>query len=139
MDGVLLVGRIVFALIFIMSGVMFHVVGRAMATPYARAAGAPLPELTVPLSGIAIAAAGVLIALGIWVDLAAIVIAASLVLFAVFMHAFWKVGDPQQRQMEQVQFQKDMALAGGALILFYLFQQFGDQIGLVVGPAALFD
>lgn len=139
MDVVLLIGRILFAVIFITSGVMFHILGRAMATPYARAAGAPLPELTVPLSGLAIAAGGVLIVLGIWVDLAALVIAANLVLFALFMHAFWKVGDPQQRMMEQVQFQKDTALAGGALILFYLFQQFGDQIGLVVGPAALFD
>jgi uncharacterized membrane protein YphA (DoxX/SURF4 family) len=139
MDWVLLIGRIVFVVIFITSGLMFHLRQRAMAVGYARATGAPFAELTVPLTGIAIAGAGVLVVLGIWVDLAALVLAANLVLFAFFMHAFWKVQDPQQRMMEQVQFQKDTALAGGALILFYLFQQFGKDIGLVVGPVALFD
>jgi putative oxidoreductase len=77
--------------------------------------------------------------LGIWVDLAALVLAANVFAFAFFIHAFWKVEDPQQRQMEQTQFMKDSALGGAALILFYLFQQFGEEIGLVIGPAALFD
>jgi hypothetical protein len=38
----------------------------------------------------------------------------------------------------QVQFQKDLALAGGALILSYLAQQFGEAIGIAIEPA-LFD
>ena len=139
MDWVLLIGRIVFAALFISSGLVFHLQKRAMAVGYARSMKAPLPEVTVPLTGIAIVAAGVLVILGIWVDLAALVLAANVALFALFMHAFWKVDDPQQRVMEQTQFQKDIALAGGALILFYLFQQFGEDIGLVIGPAALFD
>ena len=139
MDWVLLIGRILFVLIFVMSGLTFHIMGRAMAVPYARAAGAPFPELMVPLTGLAIAASGVLVVLGIWVDLAALVLAANVFAFAFFMHAFWKVQDPQQRVMEQTQFMKDSALGGAALILFYLFQQFGEEIGLVIGPAALFD
>ncbi len=139
MDWVLLLGRILLVLVAITSGVMFHLRQRALAVGYARTAGAPLPELTVPLTGIAIAAAGILVVLGVWVDLAALVLAANLSLFAFFMHAFWKVDDPQQRVNEQAQFQKDLGLAGGALVLFYLFQQFGEEIGLVIGPAALFD
>jgi putative oxidoreductase len=139
MDVVLLVGRILFVLIFIMSGLTFHIMGRAMAVGYARSAGAPFPALTVPLTGLAIAGAGILVVLGIWVDLAALVLAANVFAFAFFIHAFWKVEDPQQRQMEQTQFMKDSALGGAALILFYLFQQFGEEIGLVIGPAALFD
>jgi putative oxidoreductase len=100
--------------------------------------GAPLPELTVPLTGIAIAAAGVLIVIGLWVDLAALVIAAFLLSTAYFMHAFWKVADPQEKQMEQVHFMKDVALAGAALALFSLFQQFGEAIGITIEPT-LFD
>jgi uncharacterized membrane protein YphA (DoxX/SURF4 family) len=138
-DWVLLIGRILFVFIFVMSGLTFHIMGRAVAIPYARAQGAPFPGLLVPLTGLAIAAAGVLVVLGIWVDLAALVLAANVFAFAFFMHAFWKVEDPQQRQMEQTQFIKDSALGGAALILFYLFQQFGENIGLVIGPAALFD
>lgn len=139
MDWVLLIGRILFVLIFVMSGLTFHIMGRAVAIPYSRAQGAPFPDLLVPLTGLAIAGAGVLVVLGIWVDLAALVLAANVFAFAFFMHAFWKVEDPQQRTMEQGQFMKDSALGGGALILFYLFQQFGENIDLVIGPAALFD
>jgi putative oxidoreductase len=92
----------------------------------------------VPLTGIAIAAAGVLIVIGLWVDLAALVIAAFLLSTAYFMHAFWKVADPQEKQMEQVHFMKDVALAGAALALFSLFQQFGEAIGITIEPT-LFD
>ncbi|HXF98175.1 MAG TPA: DoxX family protein [Gaiellaceae bacterium] len=138
MDWVLLVGRILFAAVFILSGLAFHLAKRAMAVEYARAKGAPLPELSAPLTGVAIVLAGVMIVIGLWVDLAALVIAAFLVATAYWMHAFWKVEDPMERLQEQTHFQKDLALAGGALILFYLFQQFGEEIGIAVEPA-LFD
>jgi len=138
MDWVLLAGRILFAAIFVYAGLGFHLGMRSTAVGYSRAKGAPLPELTVPLTGIAIAAAGVLIVIGLWVDLAALVIAVFLALTACYMHAFWKVEDPQEKMMEQTQFSKDLALAGGALILFFLFQQFGEAIGLTIEPA-LFD
>jgi putative oxidoreductase len=138
MDWVLLVGRLLYAPIFIFSGLMFHLGKREMAVGYARMKGAPLPELSVPLTVIAIAVAVVMIIVGLWVDLAALVNAVFLLVTAYYMHAFWKVDDPQERQLEQTQFQKDAALAGGALILFYLFQQFGDSIGIAIEPA-LFD
>ena len=61
-----------------------------------------------------------------------------LFLAAYYIHAFWKVEDPMEKLGEQVHFSKDLALAGGALILFYLFQQFGESIGIAIDPA-LFD
>jgi uncharacterized membrane protein YphA (DoxX/SURF4 family) len=138
MDWVLLAGRILFAAVFVYSGLGFHLGMRQVAVEYSRAKRAPWPELTVPLTGIAIALAGVMIVVGLWVDLAALVIFAFLVVTAYFMHGFWAVEDPQERMTEQVHFSKDLALAGGALILFYLFQQGGDAIGLTIEPA-LFD
>jgi putative oxidoreductase len=138
MDWVLLLGRILFAAIFVWSGIGFHIAGRQQGIAYAAAKGAPAPELTVPLTGVAIILAGVMFVLGLWVDLAALVIFVFLVLTAVIMHAFWKVGDAEERMLEQVQFTKDLALAGGALGFFYLFQQFGEAIGITIEPA-LFD
>jgi putative oxidoreductase len=138
MDWVLLIARLLYAPIFIWSGLAFHLGKREMAVGYARAKGAPLPELTVPLTGIAIAVAGVMIIIGLWVDLAALVIAAFLLVTAYYMHGFWKAEDPQEKMMEQTQFSKDVALAGGALVLFYLFQQFGEAIDITIEPA-LFD
>jgi uncharacterized membrane protein YphA (DoxX/SURF4 family) len=79
-----------------------------------------------------------MIIIGLWVDLAALVIAVFLFLTAYFIHAYWKVDDPMEKMAEQTHFSKDVALAGGALILFYLFQQFGEAIDLTIEPA-LFD
>jgi hypothetical protein len=51
------------------------------------------------------------------------------------MHGFWKETDPQARQMEQIQFSKETALAGASLMLLGLFAELGDQLGLVMtGP-----
>jgi uncharacterized membrane protein YphA (DoxX/SURF4 family) len=138
MDWVLLLGRILFGGIFITSGLFFHLAKREMAVEYTRAKGAPLPELSAPLTGIAIVIAGVMVIIGLWVDLAALIIAAFLFATAYWMHAFWKVEDAMERLQEQTHFQKDLALAGGALITFFLFQQFGEAIGITVEPA-LFD
>ena len=138
MDWVLLIGRVLLAGIFIWSGLGFHLGMRQMAVGYAQAKGAPWPQVTVPLTGIAEAAAGVMIVIGLWVDLAALVIAVFLVLTSYFMHAFWKVEDPQEKMVEQVHFMKDISLLGAALVLFYLFQQGGEGIGITIAPA-LFD
>jgi putative oxidoreductase len=50
---------------------------------------------------------------GVFADLAALLLAGFLFLTASIIHAFWKTQDPQTRQMEQIQFSKDLALAGG--------------------------
>jgi putative oxidoreductase len=39
------------------------------------------------------------------------------------MHGFWKFDDPQTKQVEQVMFFKNISLAGGALVLFWAFNQ----------------
>jgi putative oxidoreductase len=137
-DWLLLLGRIVFAQLFIASGIAAHLQQRRQSTEYARSLGAPAPDLLVPLSGVWIIVAGVMIVLGIWVDLAALMLIAFLLPIAFFMHAFWKVDDPQMRIVQLSQFQKNVALSGASLVLFYLFQQFGEGIGLTIEPA-LFD
>jgi putative oxidoreductase len=40
---------------------------------------------------------------------------------AILMHGFWRDTEPQAKRMEQVQFFKDLGLAGAALMLFALF------------------
>jgi putative oxidoreductase len=139
MDWVLLIGRILFAVNFIVAGLGFHVRQRVMATEYARSQGAPLPELTVPGSGIVIAVAGVMVILGFWVDLAALALAANVLAFAYWMHAFWKLEDPAERANQMAHFFKNVQLAGAALILFFLFYEFGEAIDLTLGDPALFN
>jgi uncharacterized membrane protein YphA (DoxX/SURF4 family) len=139
MDVVLLIGRILFAFQFVSAGYGFHLRQREMATGYAKSMGAPAPEITVVLTGIQIIVAGLMIVLGIWVDLAALLVIAFLIPTNYWMHSFWKMDDPEQKLQNRTHFWKNTALIGGALFLFFLYQQYGEEIGLNIGPAALFD
>jgi uncharacterized membrane protein YphA (DoxX/SURF4 family) len=137
MDWVLLVGRILFALIFVVSGATVHLIQRKQGVEYARANGVPLPELLVPLSGLQAVVGGLLVALGLWADLGALLIALFAFPVAYGMHAFWKVSDPMQRINQQTHFFKNVSMGGAGLALFAFFQQFGDEVDLVI-EASLF-
>jgi uncharacterized membrane protein YphA (DoxX/SURF4 family) len=139
MDWVLLIGRILFAANFVFAGLGFHLKERAMATEYARAQGVPLAALGVPVTGVLIAVAGAMVVLGFWVDLAALVLAANVLAFAYWMHAFWKLDDPMMRTNQMTHFFKNVQIAGGALILFFLFYEFGNAIDLTIGDPSLFN
>jgi putative oxidoreductase len=139
MDVVLLIGRILFASIFIVSGSTVHLLKWREGVSYARASNVPAPELLVPASGVMAVGGGLLVAFGLWADLGALLLAAFVFPVAVGMHAFWKFDDPMERANQQAHFMKNVALGGAALALFALFQQFGSDIGLTAGPTALFD
>ncbi len=130
MDVVFLIGRILFALVFLMSGATVHLAKREQGVQYARAYGAPAPEVMVPLSGVAIILGALSVALGVWVDLGALVLAVFLVPTAFLMHAFWKEEDEQAEQTQFAQFMKNIAMAGGALVLFYAWNQLQGDAGL---------
>jgi putative oxidoreductase len=136
MDWVLLIGRILFALIFVVSGLTIHLLKWRDGVQYARASGYTLaPELMVPLSGLGAVAGGLSVAIGVWPDLGALLLAGFAFPVAYFMHAFWKIEDPMMRGIQNAMFMKNVSMGGAALALFALFQQFGDEIGLTVtGP-----
>ena len=66
---------------------------------------------------------GISVLLGLWGDLGSLLLVVFLLPTALLMHAFWKETDPMAKQMEMVQFNKDLALAGGAFVLFWTFSQ----------------
>jgi uncharacterized membrane protein YphA (DoxX/SURF4 family) len=138
MDWVILIGRVLFIGVFLISGLTVHLLQRRQGVEYARMKGVPFPELLVPFSGLMAVGGAVLVALGLWADLGALLLVLFIFPVAFGMHAFWKESDATARMMEQVQFTKDVALGGAALALFGLFEQFGDEIGLTLGPTSLF-
>lgn len=126
MDVVELVGRILFSLIFILSGVG-HFAQREQMVGYSKMKGVPAAELMVPLTGLMILAGGVMVAAGIYADLGALILVAFLLPTAYLMHAFWKETDPMQKMVENAMFMKDVALAGAALFFFYVFKEAGSE------------
>lgn len=137
MDILVLIGRILFSSLFLGSAVGHLTQTKAMAG-YASSKGVPQAFAATFVSGLLIAAGGLMVLLGIWADLGALLLVIFLVPTALLMHPFWKESDPQARQLEMIQFQKDIALAGAALMLFALISFAGDELGLTItGP--LFD
>lgn len=132
MDVVFLAGRILFVFIFVVSGFSVHIAQARQMAEYARAQRAPAPELMVPLSGLVIIAGGLSVALGIWADLGALLLAAFAFSVAFFMHAFWREQDAQQRQNQIAHFMKNIAMVGGALVIFYAYNQLQGDAGLSI-------
>ncbi len=119
MDEVFLISRILFAYLVIGSGVAHLTATDAMAG-YAESRGLSNARLMTQVSGVLLLLGGVSIVLGIFGDVGALGLALLLLVTAVLMHAFWKESDPGAKQAEMVQFNKNVALAGGALAIFVL-------------------
>jgi uncharacterized membrane protein YphA (DoxX/SURF4 family) len=119
MNAVLVIGRILFAMLFINSGIA-HLTKIEAMTGYAKYKKVPAAKLGVIVSGLMILIGGLYIAFGVYADLGALLIALFLVPAAFMMHAFWKESDATAKQNETIGFFKDLSLAGAALIIFAL-------------------
>jgi uncharacterized membrane protein YphA (DoxX/SURF4 family) len=122
-----------FALLFITSGIAHFAKLEAM-TGYAQYKKLPAAKFGVLISGLLFLLGGIYIAAGFWVDLGALMLAVTLILAAVIFHNFWKETDATAKQNEMIAFNKDLALAGAALILFVLvatgaITDFGPSVG----------
>jgi uncharacterized membrane protein YphA (DoxX/SURF4 family) len=106
-------------------------------TGYAQFKKVPSPKLAVIVTGLMLIIGGLYVALGIFADLGALLLAIFLIVSAFMMHNFWTIQDEQAKQAETINFFKNIALAGAALIIFALVStgvEFGPEI-----RGALFD
>lgn len=133
MNALFVIGSIFFAFLFVVSGIA-HLTATEAMTGYAKYKGLPAAKAGVIVSGLlflagAIAIAVAAIAQGDFAKYGVYgALAIALVMFptAVIFHNFWKETDPQAKQNEQIQFNKDIALAGAALVLAFVFSVIND-------------
>lgn len=134
MNAVFLIARILFALIFLLSA-MGHISKADAMAGYAKFKGAPGGKFGVIASGVTMGLGALMVLLGIYGDLGALLVFATLIPISFFMHAFWKEGDAQAKQADQTSFNKNIGLMGGALALFLLFAVTGANLGwTITGP-----
>lgn len=117
METVMFIGRILFAAMFVLSGINHFTKAEAM-TGYAQFKGLPQPKLANLVSGVILLLGGLSVILGVVADLGALVVSILLVIMAVLMHNFWKQTDPQAKQTEMAGFLKNISMAGGGLFMF---------------------
>jgi len=131
MDIIFLIARVMLVQMFIVGGLLFHLGQRREATAAAKSLGVPLATIGVPATGIANIVGGLMVVLGAWGDVGALVLAVNAFLFANFMHPFWKV-DAEAQDEEIQHFLKDMTICAGLVVLFWVFNQVGAEAPLTL-------
>jgi putative oxidoreductase len=116
MKAIVLAGRILFSLIFIMSG-FNHFSDEAI--EHAAQKGVPLAAIAVPLSGFLAIIGGLSIITGFKARIGALLIILFLVPVTIMMHDFWTIADPMQQNIQRIMFMKNLSILGGALMIAY--------------------
>jgi len=114
-----LLGRILLGGYFIMNGYN-HFKHLANMTGYAKSKGLPMPRESVILSGAMLFLGGLGVVLGVWVELAVLLLVLFLVGTLLKMHTYWTVTDPMARMGEEINFYKNVALIGALLMLLMI-------------------
>ena len=127
MNIAILVGRIIVGIFYLYNGINHFIKFGAM-TEYAKFKGIPLAEVAIAVSGLLLLAAAFTIILGIFPEIGV----ASLVLFFLpvtfMMHNFWAVAQEQQ-MAEIINFSKNMALMGSALMFLGIKKPWTFSLG----------
>ena len=133
METVLIIGRVLFALLFINSGIT-HLTKLPAMVGYATYKKIPAAKFYVIVTGLMILTGGLYVALGVYADLGALLIALFLIPTAFLMHAFWRESDATAKAGESAHFFKDISLAGAALIICVLVGSGVDFGPSITGP-----
>lgn len=112
------IGRFLFSVLFLTSG-MNHFMQYEALVGYARASGVPSPDLAVLVTGVMLVVGGVCVLLGAFARFGALLLAIFLIASALMVHRFWGLTDAMQAQSQMTHFFKNLALAGGALLIVY--------------------
>ena len=118
-DYVFVLGRILYGGFFLLGGIN-HFQNLGMMSGYAASKGVPAAKPGVIVSGLLILIGGLLVILGwhVRIGLAAIVV--FLVPVTLLMHNYWIETDMMGRINQSVNFQKNIALLGAALMMLMI-------------------
>ena len=119
LDYVFVLGRILYGGFFVLGG-LNHFQHLDMMSGFVSSKGVPAPKAVVALSGLLIIVGGLSVIVGyhVWFGLACIML--FLVPVTFLMHNYWVEKDMMQRINQRVNFQKNVALLGAALMMLMI-------------------
>ncbi len=121
MDYLFLLGRILYGGFFIYSGIK-HFTGLGMLKGYAAFKKVSMPGPAVMVTGLLLLIGGLGVLLGVYTNWAILALVLFLVPVTFKMHDFWNDQDPNTKMTNRLNFMKNMALLGAALMLLTLAQ-----------------
>jgi uncharacterized membrane protein YphA (DoxX/SURF4 family) len=116
MRAIFLLGRLAFGGYFLYNAVN-HFQQRKSLAQYAGSKKVPMPEAAVIASGALMGVGGGSILSGILPKYGSLAILVFLAGVSPVMHDFWRAEDPNQRMADTINFTKNMALLGAALVM----------------------
>ncbi len=128
MTIIFLIGRIIVGVFYLFNASNHFFQVNAM-SGYAQSKGVPSPKLAVLVSGALLLIGGLSILTGFLPVIGVIALVLFFVPIVFMMHAFWKVQDPMAKMGEMVNFTKDVALLGSALMFLAVPQPWPFSIG----------
>lgn len=120
MEVLFLIGRIIVGLYYLFNAANHLLMGTEQLTQYAQYKGVPAPRLAVIVTGILLLIGGLSFLLGVYPGIGVLSVVLFLLPVTFKMHSFWAVQDQQQRMIEMVNFTKNMALMGSALMFLLI-------------------
>jgi putative oxidoreductase len=109
------IGRILLGLIFVLSG-FGKIAGFEGTAGYIASKGLPLPQLVAALTIVIELGGGLALIAGFYTRQVAVALAVFTLLAGLIFHDFWAAPDAQ-RVAQQINFLKNLAIAGGMLVL----------------------
>ena len=135
---IVLAGRILFAVFFAWNAGVGHIRRSRMMEDYARSARFPVAAVAGWPAGLWLITGGLLIALGVWPDVGALMIAAFVIPAAFWFHKFWSIEDQTQKMMQTQLFWRNMIALGASIAMFGMFVTLGEGLRFTV-TAPLFN
>lgn len=115
MEILFLIGRILFGGFFFIMG-MNHFMKMGMMAQFAVSKGVPVAKFAVMFSGMLLILGGLGMLLGAYTEWAVLALVLFFVPVSFKMHNFWAIKDPTEKMTQMVNFLKNMALMGAALM-----------------------
>ncbi|HEY3308920.1 MAG TPA: DoxX family protein [Desulfuromonadaceae bacterium] len=116
MKYLVLIGRILFSAIFLMSA-PGHFTQSTI--DYAATQGVPLATIAVPLSGMIALAGALSVLVGYRARFGAWLLVLFLLPVTLMMHNFWAIADAAAASVQRIMFMKNLSMLGGALLIAY--------------------
>jgi len=136
--AIVLAGRLLFAIFFGPVAGVGHVRRSKMMEGYAKSTGFPIPAIAGWPVGLWLIAGAASVALGVWPDIGALMIAAFLIPAALFFHTFWRIADPGQKQTQTQFFWRNTIGLGACAMMFGTFVALGPALRFTI-TAPLFN
>ena len=112
-----LLARLMLTAIFLMSAVGNKIPQFQETAAYMAAEGVPNPQFALFGAIGLLVLGGISLILGAWTRMGALFLFCFLGAATFYFHDFWQFSDPGQRQLQIIQFMKNMAIGGGLLAL----------------------